>query len=306
MEEKKEDIDIYGEAGLSRSKEKRSLFLVLVLTASIMILEFIGGLLSNSLALLSDAGHMLTDTLALALSLFAVLFATRPATEKKTYGYYRLEILAALVNGVILTVIALAIFYKAYIRLWTPQPIKAEILLPVALIGFFANGIGLLILHKKRGNLNIRGAFMHILGDTLSSIGVIAGGIFILLTGWVKIDAIIGIIIGIVIVYGSFRLIRESVDILLEAAPSGIELLEVSKAMKDIDGIKEVHHVHIWCITTGMIALSGHIVLQKPFLSKSDDILKDMRKMLQKRFQINHATIQIESEDYAGCGDDPC
>lgn len=292
--------------GLSRSGEKKSLFLALFLTASIMILEFWGGIFSNSIALISDAGHMFTDTLALALSLFAVIFATKPATAKKTYGYYRLEILAALLNGVILTVIALAIFYKAYLRILSPQPIKAEILLSVAFIGLLANLIGLLILHKRKSNLNVRGAFLHILGDTLSSIGVIIGGAIILITGWVKVDAIIGIMIGGVIVYGSFRLIKESVDILLEAAPSGLETLEVSEAIKATEGIKEVHHLHIWCITTGLIALSGHIVLKKPFLAKSDDILKKVREMLHDRFQINHATIQIESEDYSECGDAPC
>jgi cobalt-zinc-cadmium efflux system protein len=291
---------------LSRSGEKKSLLLALFLTASIMVLEFFGGIFSNSIALISDAGHMLTDTLALALSLFAVIFATRPATAKKTYGYYRLEILAALLNGVILTVIALVIFYKAYLRILSPQAIKAEILLSVAFVGLLANIIGLFILHKKRSNLNVRGAFLHILGDTLSSIGVIIGGIIILLTGWVKVDAIIGIVIGAVIIYGSFRLIKESVDILLEAAPSGIETLQVSEAMKTIEGIKEVHHLHIWCITTGLIALSGHIVLEKPFLAASDDILKRIREMLHDRFQINHATIQIESEDYFECGDEPC
>ncbi len=305
MEEKKEQL-VENRGSLSRSGEKKSLFLALILTASIMILEFFGGIFSNSLALISDAGHMLADALALTLSLFAVIFATRPATAKKTYGYYRLEILAALLNGVILTIIALAIFYKAYGRFLAPQPIKAEALLFVALIGFSANGVGLLLLHKKRNNLNVRGAFLHILGDTLSSIGVIIAGLLIILTGWAKIDAIIGIIIGIIIIYGSFRLIKESVDILLEAAPSGLELIEVSEAMKNIEGIKEVHHVHIWCITTGMIALSGHIVLEKSFLAKSDDILLTVRKMLQDRFQINHATIQIESEDYTECGEGPC
>ena len=291
---------------LSRSGEKKSLFLALVLTASIMILEFVGGLFSNSIALISDAGHMLTDTLALTLSLFAVIFATRPATPRKTYGYYRLEILAALLNGVILTIIALAIFYKSYLRILSPQPVKAEILLFVAVIGLFANGAGLLVLHKRKDNLNVRGAFLHVLGDTFSSLGVIAGGVIILLTGWVKIDGIIGIIIGIAIIYGSFRLMKESVDILLEAVPSGIELLKVSETIEDIEGIKEVHHVHIWCITTGMIALSGHIVLEKAFLAKSDDILKTVRGMLHDRFQINHATIQMESEDYTECGEDPC
>ncbi len=291
---------------LSRTGEKRSLFLALFLTVSIMILEFLGGIFSNSIALISDASHMLTDSLALSLSLFAVIFATRPATPNKTYGYYRLEILAALLNGVILTVIALAIFYKAYLRILSPQPIKAEVLIFVASIGLLANILGLFILHKKRANLNVKGAFLHILGDTLSSIGVIIGGVIILLTGWVQVDALVGIMIGAVIIYGSFRLIKESVDILLEAVPSGIETLQVSEAMKTIEGIKEIHHLHIWCITTGLIALSGHIVLEKPFQAKSDDILKKVREMLHDRFKINHATIQIESEDYSECGEGPC
>lgn len=294
-------IEHHMKGTVSRTIEKRSLLIALVLTVTIMFVEFIGGVLANSIALVSDAGHMLTDALALSLSFFALILATRPANARKTYGYYRLEILAALVNGVILTVIALGIFYTSYQRFISPKPIRTELLLIVAVIGFFANIVSLTILSAKRSNLNIRGAFLHVLGDTLSSLGVIIGGIIILLTGWEKIDAIIGIIIGGVIIYGSFKLIKESVDILLEAIPAGIELVKVSDTIESIEGVKAVHDLHIWCITTGMVALSGHIVVPNEFLDRGDEILNMVKRKLKDRFQIDHTTIQIESEQYGEC-----
>ncbi|MEW5806986.1 MAG: cation diffusion facilitator family transporter [Acidobacteriota bacterium] len=289
------------EIGLSRGAERTSLLTALIMTTVIMVLEFVGGWLSNSIALMSDAGHMLTDALALALSFFAILFASRPATARKTYGYYRLEILAALLNGVLLTIIAMGIFYESYERMVSPRLINVPLLVAIASIGFVANAIALAILSKRRENLNIRGAFFHVLGDTLSSIGVIIGGGIIALTGWQKIDPIIGMIIGTVIVYGSIRLIKESVDILLEAIPSGIELMDVSDAIESIEGIKEVHDLHVWCITTGMVALSGHIVVRKESFNRCDQILNTARRTLRDKFQIEHVTIQIESEDYGRC-----
>ena len=285
----------------SRHAERKSLLAALVVTASIMVLEFIGGILSNSIALISDAGHMLTDAFALSLSFFALLLAARPATARKTYGYYRLEILAALINGVVLTIIALGIFYKSYQRFISPQQVRADLLLAIAAIGLIANMVSLTFLSAKRGNLNIRGAFLHVLGDTLSSIGVIVGGIIILLTGWQGIDAIIGIAIGAVIIYGSFRLIKESVDILLEAIPSGIEITRVSQAIESIEEIRAVHDLHVWCITTGIVAMSGHVVVKNEFLERSDEIINKVKCMLKERFQIDHTTIQIESEDYGKC-----
>ncbi|HET7319457.1 MAG TPA: cation diffusion facilitator family transporter, partial [Nitrospirota bacterium] len=203
---------------------KRDLLIALSITMLMMVAEVIGGLLSNSLALLSDAGHMLTDNLALLLSFFAMKFATLPATERKTWGFYRLEILAALLNGIVLVLLSLYIMYEAYLRMLHPQPVQGTLMLVVAVIGLVANIIGALILIRHRDtNLNIRGAFLHIVGDALSSVGVIMGGVIILYTGWYLIDPILSMMISLVIIYGSWALVKESVNILLEAVPAHID-----------------------------------------------------------------------------------
>ena len=208
---------------------RKDLLIALSITLLMMIAEVIGGLLSNSLALLSDAGHMLTDNLALLLSFFAMKFATMPATEKRTFGFYRLEILAALINGIILALISLYIIYEAYLRLINPQPVEGTLMLIVASIGLIANIIGAFILVKhSHANLNIRGAYLHILGDALSSIGVVIGGVIILFSGWYLIDPLLSILISLVIIYGAWVLVKESVSILLESVPSLMKIERVA------------------------------------------------------------------------------
>jgi len=271
--------------------------MALAITLFMMIAEIIGGLLSNSLALLSDAGHMFTDTLALALSFFAMKFAGMPATDKKTFGFYRLEILAALLNGVTLVVISLYIMYEAYQRILNPQPVAGTLMLIVAVIGLLVNIIGALFLMKHREtNLNIRGAFLHIIGDAVSSVGVIIGGVVILYTGWYLIDPILSILIALGIIAGAIGLVSESVSILLESAPSHINIAAVAEEIARVDGVREAYHVHVWTITSGVYALSAHVIIDDRPVSGSRELLDAIRRRLTDRFKIMHSTIQLECE----------
>lgn len=275
--------------------------LALVLTAVIALVELVGGMISNSLALLSDAGHMLTDISALALSLLALWFAERPADVKKTYGYYRLEILSALANGVLLLGITAVILVEAYHRVLDPQPVK---LLPMAIvtsIGLAANLVTLYALHRP-GSMNIRGAFLHVLGDTLSSLGVLAAAGLIAWTGWLRVDTFISAGISVVIVVGAYRLVRDAVDVLLEAVPAHVDLSAVRQLMAGIPGIIAVHDLHVWTISSGIYALSAHLVVLDP-VCNNDQILSAVKHELYDRFGIDHTTIQIESETYAHLGE---
>lgn len=276
---------------------QKGLALALSVTFVMMLAEVVGGIISNSLALLSDAGHMLTDILALALSLLALRFGVKPATTKKTYGFYRLEILAALINGGILILISLYIFYNAYQRILKPPDIKAPIMMGIAFLGLVVNILAALFVRKtSKENLNVRGAYLHIIGDALSSLGVLLGGVIILLTGWYRIDSVLSALIGTVIIKGAYGLIKESVDILLEAVPKGIDLEEVIREIKKIKGVKDIHHVHLWTITSGIYALSGHILIEDILTSKSTQILDDINHILRERFSIDHVTLQFECE----------
>ena len=276
----------------------------MVLMGAVMILEIAGALASNSLALLSDAGHMFTDGLALGLAMFALTMACRPASPRVTYGYYRFEILAALGNGVLLGLIAIFLFYGAWIRFLDPPEVAGGIVMGVASAGLAANLVGLYILKgASRHGLNVRGAALHVLSDTLSSFAVVVGGGVIAATGWTKIDSILSAGIGLVIVIGAVRLLRESVDVLLETAPAGISLAMVRDEIQSIHGVQEVHDLHIWSITSGMTALSGHVVLQATTLAHSDRILNTIKERLKERYAIGHTTIQIESEFYREIGE---
>jgi len=262
-----------------------------------MLAEIVGGVLSNSLALLSDAGHMFTDTLALALSFFAMKFAEMPATEKKTFGFYRLEIIAALLNGITLVLISLYIMYEAYQRILNPQPVAGTLMLIVAVIGLIVNIVGALFLVKHHEtNLNIRGAFLHIIGDAISSVGVIIGGIVILHTGWYLIDPILSILIALGIIAGAIGLVSESVSILLESAPSHINIAAVAGEIAKIDGVREAYHVHVWTITSGVYALSAHVIIDDRPVSGSRVLLDAITQRLTERFKIMHSTIQLECE----------
>jgi cobalt-zinc-cadmium efflux system protein len=273
----------------------------LVLTALLMLVEFAGGWLSGSLALVSDAGHMLTDVLALGLSLLAIRFATTPANAKKTYGFYRLEILAALLNGVTLIVLSGYIFYEAWQRFSSPTEIKSGLMIVVALAGLAVNIAGFFILRSSsRENLNVRGAFLHVVGDLLSSVAVIIGGLIIRFTGWLMIDPILSILIGLMILKGAYGLVKESADILLEAAPAGIESREIEKALSGIKGIKALHHLHVWSLSSGIHALSAHVQIEDQMTSQSDALLADIQELLEHEFGILHTTIQFECAECNG------
>ncbi len=274
---------------------KRDLLIALSITILMMIVEVIGGLLSNSLALLSDAGHMLTDNLALLLSFFAMKFATLPATERKTFGFYRLEILAALLNGIVLVLLSIYIMYQAYIRMVHPQPVEGKLMLIVAIIGLVANVIGAFFLSKhSHASLNIRGAYLHIVGDALSSIGVVFGGIIIIYTGWYLIDPILSMVISLVIIYGSWSLVRESVDILLESVPAHIDIDTMAEEMTRIKGVREAYHIHVWTITSGVYACSAHVLIDDQLVSGSRDITNEIKDLLARKFNVRHSTIQLE------------
>lgn len=292
----------YGEAHLTPQGNPLKLALIIVLV--IMLVEIVGGLLSNSLALVSDAAHMLIDALALGLSLFAMTIAKRPATARRTYGYHRAEILAALVNGVTVFLVSLYIFYEAYQRFLTPPTVNTAIMLPVAVIGLIANMAVILILRRSTmGSLNIKAAFWHVVGDTLSSVGVIIAAIVIALTGWSTADPILAVLIGAIILWGAVSLVRESVNILAEAVPPDIELDKVTEAIKAVPGVEDVHDLHVWTITSGVPALSAHLLITDRQVSRSTEIVNAVNQNLQQQFHISHATLQLECDRCEGCPD---
>ena len=287
-----------------RSDSQSALRLTLMITAAYMVVEFVGGFWSHSLALVSDAGHMLTDVLALGLSLLAIRFATAPANAKKTYGFYRLEILAALANGVTLILLSGYIFYEAWQRFSSPTEIRSGLMIIVALAGLAVNIAGFFILRSSsQENLNVRGAFLHVVGDLLSSVAVIIGGLIIRFTGWLLIDPILSVLIGVMILKGAYSLVKESVDILLEAAPSGIEGSEIEKALTGIKGVKALHHLHVWSLSSGIHALSTHVQIDDQMTSQSDALLAEIQELLEHGFGILHTTIQFECTE---CADMTC
>ena len=290
--------------GRRSSQQSQGLFIALGIVLVMMVAEIVGGLVSHSLALLGDAGHMLVDALALTISIFALNLAKRPSTTKRTYGYHRIEIMAALANGVILSLVSVFIFYESYRRLINPPQVRTGMMLIIAILGLLANLAGIWLLRRDReANMNIHGAFLHIAGDAISSVGVIAGAIIISITGKSIADPIIAIIIGIIILWGAFRLVRESSDILLEAVPGHIELEKVTEAIEGIKGVNKTHDLHVWTITSGIYALSTHIVVDDILVSHTSEIVADINRMLQERFNIAHTTLQVECAKGLACSE---
>ncbi|HZI15875.1 MAG TPA: cation diffusion facilitator family transporter [Myxococcus sp.] len=285
-----------------RRKDQRRLLFALVLTATIALAEAVGGWMTNSLALMSDAGHMLTDVSALGLSLVALWFAGKPADVKKTYGYYRMEILSALLNGVLLLGITGFILYEAWERFRAPAPVDLGPMAVVATVGLVANLGALGFLHRTH-SMNVRGAFLHVLGDTLSSVGVLIGAGIMALTGWFVVDPIISVVISVVIVVGAIRLVRDAVDVLMEAVPAHVDLGQIKELMLRVPGVTEVHDLHVWTISSGVYALSAHMVVLDPMVCNNDQMLSAVKHELYDRFGIDHTTIQIESETYAHLGE---
>jgi len=274
---------------------QRGLLAALLVIVLIFLVELVGGFAANSLALLSDAGHMLTDAMAITLALLATIFAARPATKERTYGFYRLEILSALFNGSLLVLISLYIFYQAYLRFVHPAMVRSDLLLMVATIGLLANiGAAVILAQSSRENLNVRGAFLHVLSDMASSVGVIIGGLLIRYLGWYYVDPALGVLIGILILRGALGLISDSVNVLLEAAPEGIRVEEVAAAIRSVKGVKDLHDLHVWAITSGMNAVSAHIVIEDSEAERAPAILKKINESLKTKYNISHATFQTE------------
>lgn len=262
-----------------------------------MLAEAIGGYLANSLALLSDAGHMLTDVAALALALIAIRFASRSATPRKTYGFYRLEILAALANGVTLIVLSLLICVEAYHRLLAPEQVQGWTLIWISAGGLAANLISAWLLSRSHHeSLNVRGAFLHVLGDLLGSVAAIAAGVMIIWRGWAWADPVFSLIISLLIIYSSWRLVADAVNVLLEGTPSHINAAAVEEAVRTVSGVRAVHDLHIWTITSGRHAVTAHVVINDA--RESYRILREVRELLAERFALTHSTIQVEDPTF--------
>lgn len=285
-------------SGRARGAERRGLLLAVVTTTTILFAEAVGGWLSNSLALLADAGHMLSDALALVLAYAALALAERPATRSKTYGWYRLEILAALLNGVVLVVISGFIAWEAWERFLDPPAVDLPLMLIVAFVGLLANGLGMYFLSGHAHSLNMRGAYLHVLGDLLSSVGVVVGGLAMWATGAYWVDPMLSVLISVIIVVGAWRLLRESVDVLLEATPVGIEHEAVETRLAEIEGVQGIHDLHIWSLTSGVNALSCHVEVRAEMLERCQELLDAIRHIAREEFSISHVTAQIEPEDY--------
>ncbi len=283
------------QSGRSTVRHTGRLTWTLVMTGTFLLVEVAAGVWTGSLALLADAGHMLTDVGGLALALFAIWFASKPATAAKSYGYYRVEILAALANSVLLLGVAMFILYEAYRRLREPPEVLGAPMLIVAVIGLAVNAVGMWLLRRGAGeSLNVRGAYMEVVSDALGSIGVLVAGVVIITTGWRPADPLIGAAIGLFIVPRTWGLIRQSVDILLEATPAHMDLSEIASAMREVAGVRQVHDLHVWTLTSGKYAMSGHVLVEN--VAASDRILRELHALLHGRFDIDHTTIQVETE----------
>jgi len=285
------------------------LLLVLGLTAVYLVAEVVGGVLTGSLALLADSGHLLTDVLGLGMAVAAIRFARRPATPARTYGFYRAEILAALINSLVLLAISAWILFAAWERFTSPGPVDAGPMLVVAAGGLVVTLIGVRVLHHDaQHSLNVRGAFLEVFGDLLGALGTMLAAGIILTTGWTPADPLISALIGLFIVPRSLALLRNVVDVLLESTPRHLDMQAIMAAMRDVPGVTSVHDLHVWTITSGFIAMSGHVSASG---RRSALVLHDLRSMLRERFGIEHVTLQVEvdaadhADDWACCTLDP-
>src|SRR5437588_653263 len=270
----------HGSGETAASSLKAALFI----SATFLVAEFIGALYTNSLALLADAGHMLTDVAALSLSLFAMRFASRRATPRKTYGFYRVEIFAALMNGVFLILVALYIFYEAFHRLKNPPAVKADWMFVVAVVGLCANlGSAYLLFGKHHHNLNVRGAFFHVVSDAIGSVGAILASVAIIIGGYQTADPGISVIVAVLILWSSWILIRDAVDILLEGTPAHINIVTLREQLGHVDGVGSVHDLHVWTLTSGVLAMSCHIVAENESYNRTN-LLARVSGVARERF----------------------
>lgn len=284
----------------THSEHQRPLAIALIITAAVFLVEVAGGFLSHSLALLADAGHMLTDVAALALGLFAFWLSARPASAGQTFGWRRFEIFAAFVNGVALWVIAALIAYKAVERFRAPQPVKGLLMLVVAALGLLANlGVGAILYRKREQSLNIRGAFLHVAADAVGSVGVLLAALLIELTGSFIWDPIVSAAVCLLILWSSARLIRDSFRIFMEGAPSHLDTRVIRAALISLPSVIDVHDLHVWTITSGFVSLSAHLKVRAG--SDPAEVLRLAHAAISSRFKVLHSTFQVESDEEACC-----
>jgi len=280
---------------MERHNETKRLKLALAISSVYFFAELIAGFMTNSLALLSDAGHMLSDIGAMALSLFAFYFAKRPATVESTYGYHRVEILAALFNGLALWLIVGIILASAFNRLIEPPEVESTGMIVVAVVGLLVNiAAGVILFAPYNHSLNLRGAFLHVVSDAVGSVGAIAAGAVMLATGWYLADPLISIFIGVLVLFSSWNLVKESLSILMQSVPKGIRLEDVQRTIESVDGVAKVHDLHLWAVTSGIYTLSAHAVVENG--GDLHHVLNGIEDTLKQRFNIEHTTIQLEIE----------
>lgn len=286
------------QAHFHASRTARALAVALGITASFFVIELVGGFLTNSLALQTDALHMLTDVFALAYALVAAWLAQRPVTLKKTYGYYRVEILSAFLNGILLWAVVIFVFYEALQRIQQPPGVQSLNMLIIAVLGLIANGLVALTLSKSRNeSLNVKGAFLHVLADILGSVGAISAGLIMFLTGWYQADPIASIMIGVLVLYSSGKLVRDSVNVLLEGVPPHIDVSSLERRILGMKGVKNVHDLHVWSIAdTKMCCMSSHVVVEEGTNGK--ELITKLIDIMREEFGIDHTTIQLEDEGY--------
>jgi cobalt-zinc-cadmium efflux system protein len=282
----------------SHSSTTRALTLALGITASFFAIELTGGILTNSLALQTDAFHMLTDVVALAYALAAARLAQRPVTLKKTYGYYRVEILSAFLNGILLWAVVIFVIYEAIQRIQQPADVQSLNMLIIAVLGLAANGLVAATLSRSRNeSLNLKGAFLHVVADALGSIGAISAGLIMVFTGWYQADPIASIMIGVLVFYSSGKLVRDSVNILLEGVPPHIDVASLERRIAGVKGVMNVHDLHVWSIADSkMCCMSSHVVVEEGVDRK--EMITKLIHMLREEFGIDHTTVQLEGEDY--------
>lgn len=289
--------EIKTQTGSPASRHKKNLIFVLLLSGTYMIAEVIGGVITQSLALMADAAHMLTDVVGLLLALIAIKIGERKADASKTFGYYRTEILAAVINAVVLLGISLYVLYEAYQRFQNPPAVQSKTMLIVAGIGLVVNIIGMMILRKdSEGSLNMKGAYFEVLSDMLTSIGVMIAGVIMLTTGWYYADPIISAAIGLLIFPRTWRLLKEAVNVLLEGTPKDVDIHQLRKSLEEVQGVKDVHDLHVWSLTSSVNAMSAHIVKDQGTVQ--NQLLKTLTEAVTQNFKISHTTFQIEEDGY--------
>ncbi len=289
----------------AHAADRRPLRIALLITVSVLAVEVVGGLASRSLALLADAGHMLTDVAALGFSLFAFWLSARPASAGHTFGWRRFEILAAALNGVALWLIAAVIGYQAFLRLRAPQPVKGGLMLAVAVFGLAANIASGAVLYRSRArSLNVRGAFLHVAADALGSVGVLAAALLITLTGSTVWDPIVSVAVCVLILWSSAQLLRESFRVFMESAPAGVDVAAVAASLAAVPGVVEVHDLHVWTITSGFVSLSAHLKVRPDAVP--GDVLRLAQDAISARFGIRHSTFQLEDEGGQPCATGSC